>query len=475
MTDPTPPAAVADPITTDPGVTIRMYKGLLGDCFLIRVAEAAKARFILIDCGILQHIPGDAAKMKAVAADIAAVTGGHLDLLVVTHEHYDHLSGFVHAADVFFADTFVIDELWLAWTEDPKDGQANALRARFNNSKLAVTALAQASARLGMTDQVTAGLEAFIGPQEAGLAAAKARFTGAQVLPRLQAKAGPDHVRYLQPGNVVDAPGGLRAYVLGPPRNKERLFQDLPSSGPAQETYLARQDAAVETLRAAADGWIGGDGSASVSPFATRYVILADKAEAGGDDTLDWLKSRYYGPDDWRRIDGDWMGVGSAIALKLDSDTNNTSLVLALEVDPSHKVLLFAADAQVGNWLSWHDQDYTGPAGAVTAKDLLARTVFYKVGHHCSHNATLKDLGLGLMTSPELTAMIPVVEADAHKQGKGWNMPYPPLLAELETRTAGRVLRGDQGLAEVVTPDPGFLTRTREKTYPPAVDYRPIL
>ena len=50
----------------------------------------------------------------------------------------------------------------------------------------------------------------------------------------------------------------------------------------------------------------------------------------------------------------------------------------------------------------------------ILARDLLARTVLYKVGHHGSHNATLRAQGLELMTSAELTAMIPVDEEWAH-------------------------------------------------------------
>jgi hypothetical protein len=69
----------------------------------------------------------------------------------------------------------------------------------------------------------------------------------------------------------------------------------------------------------------------------------------------------------------------------LDSSTNNTSLVLAIELRESGKVLLFAADAQVGNWLAWQDLQFAdGKEVAVTNADLLARTVFHKVGHHGS-------------------------------------------------------------------------------------------
>ena len=107
----------------------------------------------------------------------------------------------------------------------------------------------------------------------------------------------------------------------------------------------------------------------------------------------------------------------------------------------------------MGNWLSWHDQKYPNnpippDAPQITATDLLNRTIFYKVGHHASHNATLCDLGLELMTSPHLTAMIPVVEETAKEQKSknnpgGWAMPYGDLYARLNVKTRSRVLRGD--------------------------------
>ena len=68
-----------------------------------------------------------------------------------------------------------------------------------------------------------------------------------------------------------------------------------------------------------------------------------------------------------------------------------------------------------------------GPEGAgrvrVKSDDLLARTVLYKVGHHGSHNATLREKGLELMASGELAAMIPVNRVTAKKMD--WLMPFP--------------------------------------------------
>ena len=152
----------------------------------------------------------------------------------------------------------------------------------------------------------------------------------------------------------------------------------------------------------------------------------------------------------WRRVDASWLGAAAEFALQLDSLTNNTSLVLALEFIDSGKVLLFAADAQVGNWLSWQNLSWKiSESQTVTGPDLLKRTVFYKVGHHGSHNATLRAKGLELMGSDDLVAFIPVDHAMAIKKRWG-NMPLPGLVDALNQRSAGRVVRID----ETYAPDP---------------------
>ena len=117
---------------------------------------------------------------------------------------------------------------------------------------------------------------------------------------------------------------------------------------------------------------------------------------------------------------------------------------------PNGKFLLFAADAQVGNWLSWHDQKYDFGDESLSASDILGRTILYKVGHHGSHNATLKAKGLELMVDKDLTAMISTVETIAKEQGKppGWLMPFEEILKELLVRCGGRVLRGDRKWAD---------------------------
>jgi hypothetical protein len=132
--------------------------------------------------------------------------------------------------------------------------------------------------------------------------------------------------------------------------------------------------------------------------------------------------------------------MSADLAIQLDDRTNNSSLVLAFEFLDTKRVMLFVGDAQVGTWLSWKNVSWANDD--TTIHDLLARTIFYKVGHHGSHNATLKQRGLELMTSPDLSAFIPTKEKDPLKVKSG-EMPFKSILEDLEKRTSQRVIRAD--------------------------------
>jgi len=467
-------------------LTVRMYRGLLGDCFLLRLENADGSRqHVLIDCGLLQGLPRASERMAAVASDIAETTGGVVDLLVVTHEHWDHISGFAQAKEILLDPARIrYRRLWMAWTEKPGDAQAEALRARFDRRKQAVSRLAMALDERqidGPGAKILRDLNGFIGPLDPpGVAAAPGgRLTGARILEELRSLAG--EVDYLEPGAVMALPLdiALPVAVLGPPRSEERLFKDLPSSGAGKETYLGE---AADAAPAAGDpdyteeelanySLFGIDGARSGeevlelgSPFAPRYHAgLKEKdvrnrtlVPGASADLVDWFHRHYYARDDEqgqsqgeRRIDDASFQAPAALALKLDSDTNNTSLVLAIRL-PDDRFMLFAADAQVGNWLSWHDQDYAFADRRWSAEEILGATALYKVGHHGSHNATLKGQGLAMMTRDDLVALVSTVEEEARSQGRppGWLMPNPAVRTALLERTQGRLIRGDRRWSE---------------------------
>src|SRR5690349_7089005 len=82
--------------------TVRMYNAGLGECFLLSfVGGDGRPRYAMIDCGIYRATPNGAERMRRIVKDVAETTGKRLDVLVVTHAHWDHVSGFDQAQQLF--------------------------------------------------------------------------------------------------------------------------------------------------------------------------------------------------------------------------------------------------------------------------------------------------------------------------------------------------------------------------------------
>jgi hypothetical protein len=386
--------------------------------------------------------------MAAVAQHILDATAGVIDVLVVTHEHWDHVSGFEQARDLLGPDKLTIGEVWLAWTEKPGDAVATALRERKTRAlKRIVGAAHRLTGARSLGARRTAArinnLLEFFG----GFGVAGTRGTH-PALEWVQGRTAPKEPNYLEPGGPpLSLPDvdGVRIYVLGPPRDLKRLRKSDPSTRNSEVYELADAESSELGFFAALDG-DGGDGSKDGQPFDAWFRVSEEDAK-----NRKFFADNYgFADEDWRRIEHDWLDAAGRLALQLDSDTNNTSLVLAIELTASGRVLLFPGDAQVGNWLSWHEGiewkvEDSGRQRTVTAASLLARTVLYKVGHHGSHNATLREKGLEMMTSDSLAAMIPV-NRDSAKKMK-WNMPFPSLFTRLDERCRGRILDLEKGLS----------------------------
>lgn len=447
-------------------VWIRHYCQGLGDCHLLRfVKDDGTFWHLLIDCGIHGSVKGGSEIMDRVVANIAEVTT-FIDVLAITHEHIDHVSAFLSAAEHFA--NLEVGEVWMAWTENPRDAQAR----EFDTFKVqALSALQRASLRMdglsaldANTRRVRDGLQAVLGFQfgAKGERVRAARDAGAALAPE-------GAIRYLEPGKPPLQPKGvnnLRVFVLGPPRDTA-FFGIRERASEMYSAAAANDAAAVHRL----DRALGRDSVCHAqdddAPFDPNLGLALDDAlgsnEIADDDqaNLRRLVHEVYDKkdDDWRRIDGDWLGISADLAMQLDDRTNNSSLVLAFEFIDSGRVMLFAADAQVGNWLSWQETKWTVDGQAVTGPDLLARVVYYKVGHHGSQNATLKTKGLQLMNDPDLSAFIPTNEEDA-KNVKWEAMPFRGIMEDLTLRAQDRVIRADDAWLADDTPAARFRKRT---------------
>jgi glyoxylase-like metal-dependent hydrolase (beta-lactamase superfamily II) len=403
------------------GVKVRMYRQALRDCFLLAFpTRGPRPCYVLVDCGVQLGTVEAADTMQQAAASLALATGGKIDVLMATREHWDHVADFQQAKEAF--DPIEIGQVWASWTEDPNDPTARRLRSR---REIAVRALHEAAQELRQCgDEDSAGsLESVLGSfGDLGKDGRPAAVQ--QTMAYLFGRGQPP--RYLRPGDRLELPGvdSARVYVLGPP--------------------------GVTPGLAAAEGTAHEAGGAELKtqsfPFDPYYRVPVDAAR------LDpFFQASYFGVAGqssehemaWRQIENEWLTSASHLTSQLDASANHTGLALAVELMPSGKVLLFAAGARTDDWLSWHHlqwprEDESG-APPITVAELLRHTVVYEVGRLVSHAATLEAGGLDLMTDPELVVLMP---ADVD----GARRPVPPLLQSLQEKAKGRVLRADLGL-----------------------------
>jgi hypothetical protein len=444
-------AATAAPtrarVSVDPAATlrIRMYCQGLGDCFLLTLPPSGTRKSpvrVLIDFGVLQGTPNAGEKLKSVAGNIVAETGGEIDLLIVTHEHWDHVAGFSLARSVL--KDLKIKRVWLSWAENPDDRDAIALKESMGRKrKKLAAALAGIDALrfqglnlegdVGLAVGVASSMMAFEGlaVDESADADDKAPKLG-EVMDALRERVRAGD--FLSPGERRDVPGtNLTAWVLGPPRDKAAIRKEDPTGD--EGFHLAGLDG---------EGFLSSPG-----PFRADRRISPEEAR-----TMPFFRRNYGFDDDplappdaaWRRIDHDWLASSvSTLALQLDDGVNNTSLALAFEL-PDGRTLIFPGDAQIGNWKSWSGVFFRNSNGSevTSSEKLLGEAVVYKVGHHGSHNATLKA-GLMAMTRDDLVAFIPTDEEQGlAKRPNPWRMPAQALNEQLIESTRGRILRADR-------------------------------
>jgi hypothetical protein len=331
-----------------------------------------------------------------VLSDLRDEPGGApvLDVVVATHRHQDHVSGF---ADDRWADV-AVEEVWMPWTEDPDSADAIALRERHLEFKRKLT--------LSLVD----------GPNDDPARELALELTGNL------AAANDRAMETLHSGFKGRARGGdsLRRFLPQGPR-KERSF-----------TSPCLPGVKIHVLGPSLDPDIVG---LMNPPEGHHYFTLSGAGAGPAGDRDDPFDARFTCPPDKLKpelqslLDGDEMdllkGMGddcAGLAAAFDRAVNNTSLVLLLQI--GQIFLLFCGDAQWGTWKeALADREW---------QRLLRKTRLLKVGHHGSHNASPVDLierALQPEEDPESRrfALVPVRPVERWK-----NIPRKPLLNRLQ-------------------------------------------
>jgi hypothetical protein len=402
-------------VSTVTHLRLRSYNVGFGDCFLLSITyEDEAARHILIDFGSTAF-PQAPRSMETVARAIERDCDGKLTMVVATHRHADHISGFAGKSGVIVAG-LEPDLVVQPWTEDPslapravgpalhaRPGAAAGLTASLGAMQSVAGAVAREGAMLLSTKRLSREVGErirFLG--ETNLSNESAVRNLAAMGPNVYAKFGTRlPIRSLLPGVRID--------VLGPPTLAQAPGMASMASTDAQEYWhlAARR--------------------APRSPVGDATPLFPHRRRVRIPQAAKWVV-----PQIDRAHADEMMGIVRV----LDDVLNNTSLILLMEI--AGTTLLFPGDAQIENW----NHALFHADNSVEIRARLAQTTVYKVGHHGSLNATPKTLwatfehrnvrpgARGRLTS--------VLSTKAGKHGesrRGTEVPRTKLLAALRTES----------------------------------------
>jgi hypothetical protein len=426
-------------------ITLRSYQVGFGDCFLLIFEYPDQSeKFVLIDfgtTGLPDNFPDD--QMFLVARNIMHRCKGKLDVVVATHRHQDHISGFDPDGakkEITLPDGSVkemstgeiikacrpemVIQPWTeapdldedarepAKTEETAGGAAKNLlnveeiqaqhdaeglngrklfTANLRNMHKVAHIVVQEAVRLGRKATPEGGL-GFVQPlneQMKGLLTVMGEnnIKNAGAVKNLR-EMSPNPPQYVHYGKNIEALAeilpGVRIEILGPP-TVEQYDKVLKQRSKDNDEFWMLRALNLHYWQLQAET------SALTAEQNDNQNDSPDQPfpQAPTFDHFSPSHTRWF----IRRMREARAEQLLGIVRILDKSMNNTSLIMLFVVDD--KTLLFPGDAQIENWeyvLKYERKDKAEEQERQTLLELLKATNVYKVGHHGSRNATPRTL-----------------------------------------------------------------------------------
>jgi hypothetical protein len=338
-------------------MTLRAYQVGFGDCFLLTFHyRNERDRNVLMDFGSKRKPKGyEGNVMVEIAKDIHEKCGGQLDLVIATHRHQDHISGFATASNGKGSGDIIasckIGAVIQPWTEHP-DAKDPDLKA----PGISVQSRAFAMALNNMNMVADAALSEVAGKSFPRMAASEIRIvadnntSNASAVNNLFNMSNRRlYVSYGRKPSLKRQLPGVSVRFLGPPTLEDN--PSITSEGEVAEEFWALQSGAGQVAAR----------RRALFRNADRYTDFPPRTN--------WFVARM------RAVRGSQL---KGLVHAIDGALNNTSLIILFVV--GNKKLLFPGDAEIENW------SYALKQPGV--KQLLKGVNLYKVGHHGSTNAT---------------------------------------------------------------------------------------
>lgn len=374
---------------------VRAYDVGFGDCIYVQIPDGEGCFTMLIDCGTLD--PGD--RLEPVVGDVCKslldANQGHLDLLVVTHPHADHIKGF----NPQWFKGVKIGRIWLPVFMNPSHPQAN------NTQAFAAMAGKRAAELKGRGLVFAPGVESLLERSAWSIGntgALNALRKGLAKASRIQL----DYPLYVARDVAQDLPGRLS-------EAQRKTYKLSFEQGTTCFRGFANEHTCLRVLAPEwdVDKWYLGQGSFDANSFVDQALletetlkVSAQALDQAGPAALEAATAparKAVHPSnisaaDFKLLCSRFIYSGLAFSLEDEKLKNNTSVVLLLEW--RGRRLLFTGDAmwqgaevEEGRRNSTWDVMLGIPA--VKQVLLQEKLDLLKVGHHGSHNGTPFEQG----------------------------------------------------------------------------------
>ena len=352
----------------DAGIRVRAYNVGLGDCFLVTFPDGDQTRNMLIDFGCAPNQSELA--FNQIVENIFEETNGHLDVIVLSHAHIDHVGGFLSRQSMF--DKFVVDQVWMGLPSKP-----GFIRSQCAKTMRRVLEQAAEFHAANRTDKATI-----------------AQSFETLVLNNLETTEPIDYVRklpakkscvkYLKRGDTIPNntfSQNVEIEVLAPESDVSLYYED---SDEDDYDLISDLDSVCKRL----DSRLSEKNKKKHPIFSNgdyKNVSCVDHPKN--------LPSR-----EWRLLRKQNLNFGVQEMRALDCAINNTSLVLLLKING--KTLLFPGDAEATSWY-WirycpacaeSDQEHPDCPECKRIDKSLVSVDFFKLSDHGSKSGSPRDL-----------------------------------------------------------------------------------